>query len=119
MQNKQIVEWFESLKQIWLDKDIEAVKELLAVSFDYYEDPFLPPLTSWEEVKDAWQEIKNQNIVSLSITPVATEGKIGVGEYCLQLKNVDGNLRESRGVYVVKLNDDGKATSFRQWWVVK
>lgn len=107
------------MKRIWLGKDIQALREIVAEEFEYYEDPFESSFTTWEELEVAWQEVKEQDIKSLEITVLINGETQGSAHYKFLYIDTHGTLHESRGAYYLKLNEAGKATEFRQWWTVK
>lgn len=111
-----ILNWFEELKRIWEEKDISAVKSLLADEFSYYEDPLRPPLTRWPQVEVAWQEIKNQEISVLDIKILIDKGNEGFATYTFIYRDANGIGWRSLGAYYVQLDGEGKAKEFRQWW---
>ncbi len=117
MNNVTIENWFHALRQIWIDKDIEKVRTLLADNFQYYENPFEKPLTSLKEVEMAWQEVHTQNISRLEIHTLVCHENEGSASYILTYTDSQGTIFDSRGAYYVKLDSEGKALEFRQWWV--
>lgn len=118
MHNPTVENWFQLLKSIWIKKDIENIGSLLSSTFQYYEDPFGPPLTSLSEVINAWKEVSNQNILKLEINTLVTQESEGSASYEFSYKDPKGNVHNSKGAYYVKLDNQGKAIEFRQWWVV-
>lgn len=119
MYNQSAEHWFCELQRIWIEKDLKAIPTLLSESFQYYESPFDLPLTTLEEVQNEWEAIKHQNIKSLEIKLLGSEGNNGMAVYHFINEQTDGTLAESRGVYWVELDKSGKATLFRQWWMNK
>lgn len=119
MNKLPVTNWFDELKRIWFEKDISALKEIIADKFNYYEDPFLPPIQTWEDLESAWQEIKEQNILVLEIDVLIDGQTEGSGMYHFVYIDPAGVQHESRGAYYLKLNSEGKATEFRQWWTTK
>lgn len=119
MNNPAIENWFHILKKLWEEKDVENVGSLLSSSFRYYEDPFLPPLTSLAEVRKAWGEIRNQKILKLEISTLVTNEEEGSASYEFSYEDLTGLVHNSRGAYYVELDRNGKATEFRQWWVTQ
>jgi hypothetical protein len=117
MQNTAAENWFQSLKSIWINKDIEHVGSLLSSNFQYYENPFEPPLTSLDEIKSAWKEVSDQDIIKLEISPLVSRENEGSASYEFSYKDTKGNTHSSQGAYYVKLDDQRKAIEFRQWWV--
>lgn len=116
MDKLPVTKWFEQLKRIWLEKDIPALKEIIADEFNYYEDPHLPPIKTLEELESAWQEVKDQNIQKLEIDVLIDGQTEGSGMYHFIYSDSEGIQHESKGAYYLKLNAEGRATEFRQWW---
>lgn len=116
MSNLSVQNWFQNLKNIWINKDIENVGSLLSSSFKYYEDPFDPPLTSLDEVKNAWREVADQNILRLEINTLIVNENEGCASYEFSYEDTKGNIHSSKGAYYVKLDSQERATEFRQWW---
>mgnify|MGYP002152695364 CR=1 FL=1 len=112
-------EWFRELQRIWLEKDIPALRAIIADDFTYYEDPFAPAITTWQELQEVWQEIKEQDIKHLAIIATITGERQGAARYEFIFHDSHGVQHESRGAYYVALNEAGRATEFRQWWTEK
>jgi len=119
MKKLPVAKWFEELERIWLEKDISALKEIIADEFNYYEDPYLTPIQVWEDLESAWQEIKEQDIQKLEIGVLIDGQTEGSGMYHFVYSDSAGIQHESRGSYYLKLDAEGKATEFRQWWTVQ
>ena len=116
MSETNVQKWFSELRRLWLEKDIAALQALVADEFVYYEDPFEPPILYWGELESVWQEVKEQNIKTLSINILIDGEKEGSAQYDFVCLDANGTKHHSRGAYYVKLDDVGKAVEFRQWW---
>lgn len=108
--------WFQNLEQIWRGKRVNDVGELVAVEFCYYEDQLLPPITTVEDLETVWQEINEQDIRTLAITSLYCTDEVGVASYHFVV-SIKDKEHESWGVYFVRLDQSGRATEFRQWYV--
>lgn len=91
--------WFGNLKQLWLDKDVEKIPELMAESFEYYENPFEAPIADVERLKEVWSEVKEQEIELLEIVPLVTESNHGVARYHFKAR-ISGQEHESKGAFL-------------------
>lgn len=111
--------WFEKLKVLWIEKDIELLGELMSDEFEYFENPFEEPIISLIELKKVWQGVKEQDIQSLEIESLITGDMEGSAKYSFVNKTSNGSIEESVGVYYVILDTQGKALEFRQWWMKK
>lgn len=106
--------WLNTLKEHWLSKDIDSVTKLFSEATFYQETPFDEPFTTLGEIKNEWENIKNQNIQDLTIKPLAIDGHILIAEW-----NLKQNNSEYSGIYEIKFNQDLKCTSFRSWEMEK
>lgn len=113
-------EWFEKLGDIWRRRAADEVRDLVSnvEPFEYFEDPFGKPMTSVGELVAEWQAVKEQEIEVLEIVPLVCTDTEGTARYHF-VATIDGQRHESKGAYYVRVNTDGKATEFRQWWNVK
>ncbi len=114
-----IEKWFLSLKEIWLSKDITKVKNLLSEKFEYYEDPFDPPITDLIEIENIWKIIENEDIISLDIDLIMEKDNMGIASYNFIYKDTENITHNSKGIYFVKIDVTGRATEFRRWWASK
>ena len=108
-----IQKWFYDLRMLWLQKQPERIVDILASSFEYFEDPFESALTTPQEVIFAWEEIKQQKIEHLQID-IIYENEDGAGIAIWQFKAQ--GLQKHIGCYFIKLDENGKCKHFRQFW---
>ncbi len=104
--------WFNQMKTIWLEKRPDEIAFLLSDNVEYHENPLEPPLTTKEEVVQAWQEIKNQNIDYVEIEVLCETDNVGFAIWRFQAHGSPLHV----GSYYLELDDDGKCKVFRQWW---
>lgn len=119
MEKLPVTKWFEELGRIWLENDISALKDILADEFEYYEDPYLPAIQTWEELESAWLEVNDQNNKELKIDVLINGQTEGSAMYHFIYVDRAGLQHELKGSYYLKLDTEGKATEFRQWWTTK
>ena len=105
--------WIESLKQGWLDKDIDAVLNLFADDVDYWETPF-EQLENKEQLKEAWQAINDQKDIQLEFEVYASTGSKHAIYWQLAYVDADGGEQDWAGTYLLELNVDGVCTNFYQ-----
>lgn len=119
-ENNLVDQWFMELGRVWIEKDIPAVKDLLADSFSYYEHPFQEPLATWDEVEREWEGIRELQDIKVTLTPLVVSEREGCYQYEFSYKTAaSGEAHVSRGAHYVKLNEAGRAVEFRQWWLEK
>lgn len=107
-----VEKWLEEMKSIWLEKRPGDMRSILADPLEYYETPFMPPLTSIDDVILEWQEIHNQDIDHVNMDLLHSDGMTGFAQWTFKQNNEPLHV----GAYFIKLNNEGKCTHFRQWW---
>ena len=105
--------WLNSLRQTWLDKDLNGLEKYFGKIEKYYENPFKIG-TSFKEVIGFWEEIKNQEVIKLEMDCVAVDENVGVAHWFFADKS-----GEYDGVYQVTFNENLECIEFKQWCVAK
>lgn len=120
MLNKHIAKWCTDLKSAWISNDIKNIMSIFSQTTTYYEDPFAPPGTNITEIRSFWEEIAFQDIISLVIEPIMSNGHYSTIHWYLEYKDTRDNSKYIMdGIYVVEFNAEHHCVSFRQWWVIK
>ena len=110
-------QWFGKLKEIWLRQAVREISELVAPQFVYYEEPFEAPITDVAMLVSEWQAVTEQTIEHLEIEPLVCTERAGTAHYHL-IATIAGERHESRGAYYVRLDEQGRALEFRQWYAI-
>ena len=106
-------QWLEGLKQTWLNKDLNGLEKYFGKIEKYYENPFKIG-TSFDEVLEFWQEVKNQEIIKLEMNCMAIDENIGMAHWFFADKS-----GEYDGIYQVTFNNELECIEFKQWCVAK
>lgn len=101
--------WCEKLKQYWIQKDISKIISLFDEDVDYYETPF----QKVDEIKLVWKDIESQNLQSLEYKIIGEKNNTIIANYIM---NDNGRIVDM--IYEIELNDKGKCTYFKQWYMV-
>ena len=107
-------EWLTKLKEYWFNKDVEKAIELFNETTYYQESPFLKPYTTFEEIKQEWQHIKNEKIQKIEIKILAIDNFTVIAEWILEQNN-----QEFDGIYEIKFNNNLKCSYFKSWEMLK
>lgn len=102
--------WCSNLKNYWQEKNIEEILNLFSEEVEYYEDPHTK-LTSFEEVQQVWEEIKNQNTINIEYKILCTENNKCIVNFIL----IDNPTYDM--IYELILDDNNKCTYFKQWFM--
>jgi len=118
MDSKAFEKWLDALGKAWIDRDPAAASSLCSENVIYYEDPFLPPLNGREAVKKIWLEVPTtQKDIEFTYKVITTSGNLAIAEWSASFIRILNNSKaELRGVYLVKLDNNGLCEEFHQWW---
>ncbi|HBY20583.1 MAG: hypothetical protein A2Y24_06185 [Clostridiales bacterium GWE2_32_10] len=100
-----------------MDKNVEKVLNLFDKNVIYYETPY-EVYNGVTEIKQLWLEIENQEIDDLDILIICNENLRMVVNWKMRYK-IDDDYNELDGIYFIELNEDGKCTLFKQWYMEK
>ena len=113
-------EWCNKLVDAWKQYNFDQILDIFSDVEYYYEDPFCPPATTQQGVKELWEDIVYQEIKELSIYPIAVDGNIVIVRWYLDYmdrRTEEHFIRD--GIYHVEFNARKKCVKFIQWWVMK
>lgn len=108
-----ITHWLQQFGQSWQSHDIDAIVALFEKDVEYWETPF-QRLNSINEVKSEWAAIKNQFDIRLTTSLYAEADNLFTVKWNLFYKNEFHQEAHWSGVYLIKLNSEGKCTYFYQ-----
>ena len=114
MNRKYAEKWLNKLKTYWLNKDIQSAVSLFAKTTFYQETPFMKPYTTYEEINQEWQHIKNENIKDIEINILAIDGNTVIAQWIL---NQNDNYYD--GIYEIRFNDNNECIYFKSWEMMK
>ena len=108
MDRKFAEEWLSKLKEYWINKDIEKAVSLFRKTTFYQETPFMTPYTTFEEINQEWQHIKNENIQDIQLKVLAIDNDVLIVQWILKQNNQDFD-----GIYEIKFNDNLECVYFK------
>lgn len=101
MEKENVENWLKRLREYWLDKDIFNIMTLFKNTTFYQETPFLKPYTTFEEIKEEWRNIKEQDIKDIEFKILAIEDYTVIVEWYLE-----ENKNVYTGIYELKFNNN-------------
>lgn len=108
-----IDKWLSEFKHAWIEQDIDRVIRLFVEDVEYWETPFRK-LKNIEEVHDEWKAINSQANIDLSLSVYASIGGKNVVTWNLTYVDLDKNVQNWAGLYLIELNDQSKCIYFYQ-----
>jgi len=118
--NKQMLEsTLASFLKAWEQKSIDAVVNLLANSFEYYESPLDKPLTNSDQIRELWSPVpKFEADIKLSFKTLSIEDDFGFfrieGTYDHTYKRAKKTTHIDR-IFLLAVDRNGKIIRFMQW----
>lgn len=111
MNNQKIEQWLDAFHSAWAGHDIPAVMRLLSDDVEYWETPH-KLLGSKQELEQEWQAILTQQNIQLKtkVFSATDDGDYAVIWHLRYTR--DGQVNESGGTYLIRLNDEGLCTFF-------
>lgn len=110
MDRKFAEQWLNNLKEAWWNKDIEKATSLFTKITFYQETPFMKTYTTFEEIKQEWQHIKNQNIKNIEFKILAIDKNVLIVEWLFE-----EDMTAYDGIYEIKFNDNLECIYFKSW----
>ena len=114
-------EWLIKLKNIWVDKNPEGLKELFPDKFMYFETPFEKPHTTKKDLINLWQDVpKSQDNTKFSYKIISFSHNLGIVHWNASFVRKGRNIKAYLdGIFQIQLDNDGLCTEFKQWWITK
>lgn len=106
--------WLNKLKEFWLNKDIDSALTLFQNTTFYQETPFMKPYTTFNEIREEWQHVKNENIQNIEIEILAIEDYTVIAHWYLKQNDIIFD-----GIYEIKFNDKLDCIYFKSWEMTK
>lgn len=103
-------EWCNNLKNYWENKEVENIITLFDENVVYYETPKMK-ISSFNEVKKIWEEIKNQNTDKIDFKILCVDNNKCIANYIL-----DDEISYDM-IYEIVLNNENKCIYFKQWYM--
>ena len=110
MNREYAEQWLSKLKEHWFNKDIESAVSLFTKTTFYQETPFMKPYTTFDEIKQEWQHIENQDIKDIEFKILAIDKNVLIVEWLF-----DRDITAYNGIYEIKFDDNLECIYFKSW----
>jgi ketosteroid isomerase-like protein len=107
-----IKEWLQEFRENWKNQEVEEVLELFTDDVTYYETP--TEKLSPEELEQEWKEVKQQEDIQLELDLFSSDGNKHTVQWELSYRS-KGEKNHLKGIYLIKLNENGKCKEFWQY----
>ncbi len=118
MESAVFESWLDAYKRAWEARDPEAAADLFTEDATYHETPFDEPSRGHEGIYEYWSDVpRTQRNVRFSYEILATTEGGGVAHWRANFVRLPANAPVVLdGIFLVKLNADGRCAEFREWW---
>jgi ketosteroid isomerase-like protein len=118
MDQTKFTDWLDAYKRAWETRDPEAAANLFTANANYHETPFEDPVRGREGIRDYWSDVtRYQEGIEFSYEVLAITETGGIAHWHSGFTRLTSNSAvELDGIFLVKLDADGKCTEFREWW---
>ncbi|MBU0708831.1 nuclear transport factor 2 family protein [Patescibacteria group bacterium] len=112
--------WAEKFLKAWANLTPKAALSTLSKDVKYYESPFTAPCKSWEDVEKLWRVVPlNQKDITYKHDVLMIEEGLGLIHWNVTRTTVPADkYQEFDGVFLVRLNEKGLCTMFKQWRMI-
>lgn len=97
-----------------MNKEVDNATNLFKKTIYYQESPFMEPYTTFDEISQEWQHIKNQNIKNIEFKILAVDNNVLIVEWLFE-----EDITEFNGIYEIKFNDNLECIYFKSWEMKK
>ena len=106
--------WLSKLKEYWFNKDIDKAVSLFEKTTYYQETPFMKPYTTFDEINQEWQHVKDQDINKIEFKVLAIDNNTLIVNWLFENANEIFD-----GIYEIKFNDNLECIYFKSWEMSK
>ena len=103
--------WLKSFKEYWQTHNVNGVLSLFDKNVIYFETPFLK-LDSFSKLEKVWENIKNQNDISLYFEIFSSHQNKHSVIWKLKYNDKENIEQNYSGTYLIELNNEGLCTYF-------
>lgn len=116
LKKKDFEKWLKAYVKAWKSNKPEQISDLFTKKALYSTGPFDKPWEGREAIQAGWIAIGDQpNDWKFDYEVIAADGNLGV----IHGTTIYKEAGTFSNIWLIKLNKDGKAKEFREWFVRK
>jgi ketosteroid isomerase-like protein len=111
-------QWLDAYGSAWQTRNPQAAVALYTDDGTYQVTPFLEPLRGSQAILDYWTEItRTVENISFAYEILTVTEQFGIAHWQASFVRTPRGLpTKLDGIFVIRLNAEGKCTSLREWW---
>jgi hypothetical protein len=117
-----VSQWLDSYVSAWKSYDPQEIGRLFSPDALYNYTPYTEPLRGREAIVADWLKNRDEpGTYDGQYHPVAIQGDLAVanGRSLYYAKDETNVAREFDNIFVIRFNDAGECTEFREWYMQK
>lgn len=108
--------WVEGYRRAWESNSPDDIRALFTENAEYRTDPWVDPWRGHDEIVEQWLErADDPGSTTFSWSPLVVKDELAIVQGETEYK--DGSTY--RNLWVFRLDGDGRATEFTEWWMDK
>jgi ketosteroid isomerase-like protein len=114
MTRDHLAAWVAAYERAWRTAGTDALAELFTDDAVYRQSPYAEPVVGLEAIAEMWDATRSgpDERFRMHARTVAVEGDVGVVRVDVRYEDP---VREYRDLWVVRLADSRRASSFEEW----
>lgn len=115
MDHEQLVNWVAAYERAWRTPGTGGLAALFAADARYLHSPYADPIVGLPAIEEMWEAERDGADEAFQLTSeiVAVDGDTGVVR--AEVRYGDPARQEYRDLWVVRLDAEGRCTSFEEW----
>ena len=117
-----VSQWLDDYVSAWKRYDPQAIGRLFSPDALYYYGPYHEPVRGRDAIVANWLDNRDEpDTYDASYRPVAINGALAVanGRSLYFEKGTRNVHREFDNIFLIRFNDSGECTEFREWFMEK
>jgi hypothetical protein len=118
MDTSSFQQWLDAYRSAWCSRNPSAAAALYATDGTYQVTPFLEPLRGSQAILDYWTELtRTEENISFAYEILTVTEQFGIAHWHASFVHTPPGLpTKLDGIFLIRLNAEGKCTSLREWW---
>jgi ketosteroid isomerase-like protein len=110
--------WIQGYERAWRAAGTAGLAALFTQDATYRQSPYAEPLVGLDAIAVAWERERDgpDEVFTMTSEIVAVEGNTGVAR--LVVRYGDPLRQEYQDLWLVRFAEDGRCSSFEEWWFV-
>lgn len=109
--------WLRRLRNAWEKRNPDIAVDLCGEKFLWHETPFDEPLKTKEQLLREWENVLNQENISVSYEILSINKNVGIAHWSATFTRIPSKENATLdGIFKITLNKQGKCTEFHQWY---